>query len=263
MKPDYKNWVPAGMLAGLISATVAAGILFVLFGVAGIGVGGTLRLVLAIVFGLALLALCGVTAMCTGWYRAFSYTGKRQVSKRIVEGVAGYVTLPEGGRGLDVGCGSGALIIACAKRNPQGSMLGVDRWGKDYASFSRALCERNAGAEGVRNASFVKGNALKLDFPDESFDAVTSNYVYHNITGVDRKELLLETLRVLKKGGVFAIHDIMTPGRYGDMEAFAGRLRRQGYESVQLVDTSEGLFIEGREAKFLGLRGSMLLVGKK
>ena len=31
-----------------------------------------------------------------------------------------YVTLPEGGIGLDVGCGSGALTIACAKRNPQG-----------------------------------------------------------------------------------------------------------------------------------------------
>ena len=44
----------------------------------------------------------------------------------------------------------------------------------------------------------------KLDFPDESFDAVVSNYVYHNIMGSDKRALLLETLRVLKKGGVFA-----------------------------------------------------------
>ena len=54
---------------------------------------------------------------------------------------------------------------------------------------------------------------MKLDFPDESFDAVTSNYVYHNITGEDKQPLLLETLRVLKKGGVFAIHDLMSPRR--------------------------------------------------
>ena len=46
---------------------------------------------------------------------------------------------------------------------------------------------------------FRRGNAVKLDFPDESFDAVTSNYVYHNITGKDKQQLLLETLRVLKK----------------------------------------------------------------
>ena len=78
--------------------------------------------------------------------------------------------------GLDIGCGSGALTIACAKRNPQGKMVGIDRWGKEYASFSLPLCEKNAAAEGVKNASFRRGNAVKLDFPNESFDAVTSNY---------------------------------------------------------------------------------------
>ena len=62
--------------------------------------------------------------------------------------------------------------------------------------------------EGVKNALFRRGNAVKLDFPDESFDAVTSNYVYHNITGEDKQQLLLETLRVLKKGGTFAIHAV-------------------------------------------------------
>lgn len=51
----------------------------------------------------------------------------------------------------------------------------------------------------MKNASFRRGNAVKLDFPDESFDAVTSNYVYHNIAGEDKQALLLETLRVLKK----------------------------------------------------------------
>ena len=51
---------------------------------------------------------------------------------------------------------------------------------------------------GVKNASFQRGNAVKLEFPDESFDAVTSNYVYHNIAGKDKQQLLLETLRVLK-----------------------------------------------------------------
>ena len=32
--------------------------------------------------------------------------------------------------------------------------------------------------------------------------------------------LLRETLRVLKKGCTFAIHDLMEPARYGDMEEF-------------------------------------------
>ncbi|HEY4532944.1 MAG TPA: class I SAM-dependent methyltransferase [Fusobacterium sp.] len=36
--------------------------------------------------------------------------------------------IPE--EGLDVGCGSGALTIACAKRNPKASMIGLDYWEK-------------------------------------------------------------------------------------------------------------------------------------
>ena len=177
--------------------------------------------------------------------------------------LASPVTLPEGGIGLDVGCGSGALTIACAKRNPQGKMIGIDRWGKEYASFSLPLCEKNAAAEGVKNALFRRGNAVKLDFPDESFDAVTSNYVYHNITGEDKQALLLETLRVLKKGGTFAIHDLMSERRYGDMQAFVQKLREMGYERVELIDTTTGKFMTPKEAKRLMLHGSTLLVGRK
>ncbi len=45
----------------------------------------------------------------------------------------------------------------------------------------------------------------------------------------NRQEILLETLRTLKKGGTFAIHDIMSKSRYGDMNAFAKKLRDMGY----------------------------------
>ena len=104
---------------------------------------------------------------------------------------------------------------------------------------------------------------MKLDFTDESFDAVTSNYVYHNISGEDKQSLLLETLRVLKKGGTFAIHDLMSPCRYGDMRAFVRKLRDMGYECVELIDTTDGSFMTPKEACRLMLRGSTLLVGKK
>ena len=74
-----------------------------------------------------------------------------------------------------------------------------------------------------------------MSFPDETFDAVTSNYVYHNVTGANKQELLLETLRVLKKGGTFALHDIMSKRRYGDMDEFILKLKDMGYREVRLV----------------------------
>ena len=263
MKPDYKNWMPKGMVLGTLAG--AAGCL----GLSAVcGCTGLIRNKKAKAAAAGVLALSGVAAGGAAlWmalmYRAFSYDGKRQMSRQIIEGIASLVDLPEGGVGLDVGCGSGALTIACAKRNPQGRFIGIDRWGKEYAPYNKPLCEANAKAEGVSNTEFRQGNALKLDFPDESFDAVTSNYVYHNIPGHDRQTILLETLRVLKKGGTFALHDIFSKAKYGDIEAFAGRLRGMGYERVELIDTTNGIFMFPGESRWMALSGSKLLVGIK
>ena len=250
MKPDYRNWMPRGMIIGL---GTAAGVL-----AAGSAAAVWSRLPLDRTSRHLAGAAWSLYAR-----EMFSYEGGRQLSRQIVEGVAASITLPEGGVGLDVGCGSGALTIACAKRNPQGRMVGVDRWGVEYASYSRKLCERNAQAEGVDNITFQKGDARHLDFPDETFDAVTSNYVYHNITGADKQALLRETLRVLKKGGIFAIHDLMEPSRYGDMDEFLRKLREEGFQEARLLPTADGTFMTPREGKTLFLSGSALLVGRK
>lgn len=61
-------------------------------------------------------------------------------------------------------------------------MVGCDTWSGSYkGEFSKKIRQDNAKAEGVSNARFEVGNAVKLPFKDERFDEVTSNYVYHNI----------------------------------------------------------------------------------
>lgn len=261
MSANYKNWVPNGMITALSAGTAILGA-----GTAALmcaKITPNVKKVLVGTAGTGALVCGAMAAWSVYAHSKFSYDGKRQLSKEIVEGTAEYITLPEGGIGLDVGCGSGALTIACAKRNPQGRMIGIDRWGKEYASFSQQLCEDNSDAEGVQNTEFHQGDACKLDFPDEYFDAVTSNYVYHNITGADKQQLLRETLRVLKKGGTFAIHDIMSKSRYGDMQEFVNELYNNGYEVAELINTTDGMFMTKGEAAILGLSGSSLLVGKK
>ena len=44
MKPDYKNWIPKGMMFSLIAGTALSLALLLVFGVFGIGVGGKLRI---------------------------------------------------------------------------------------------------------------------------------------------------------------------------------------------------------------------------
>ena len=218
--------------------------------------------VLGVVFAAATVIL--VALLCwMAWIRRQYAFGKGGMMEKVHQTILSSLDFDGHGSLLEVGCGSGALAVRAALTWPEAKITGLDYWGAMY-NYSKALCEKNAASEGVgKQCGFVHGDANKLDFPDGSFDAVISNYVYHNITGADKQALLRETLRVLKKGGTFAIHDLMSSGRYGDMLAFAQKLRDMGYERVELIDTTDGSFMTPKEAKRLMLRGSTLLVGRK
>ena len=141
---------------------------------------------------------------------------------------------------------------------------GIDYWGSAYG-YGQTMCEKNAESEGVAaRCRFQHGDANRLDFPDESFDAVVSNYVYHNITGSDKRALLRGDPAGAEKGRrVFAINDNMKPRAYGDMEAFAQELRDMGYEDVRLIDTAQEAFGSRRRAAMMMLGDSRMLAGRK
>ncbi len=66
-----------------------------------------------------------------------------------------------------------------------------------------------------------------------------------------------------EKGGVFAINDCMKPKMYGDMEAFARKLRDMGYQDVRLVNMSKLVFGSERRANMMMLGNSRMLLGRK
>lgn len=253
---DYGSWMSNPvfyMVGGLTALAVLLAILS--FAVLHIFVLGLLFVI--IVAGL-LAILVWITWI--RWQYAFDGGG---VMERVHQTILDHLDYEGKGTLLDVGCGSGALSIRAALTWQETKVVGIDYWEAVY-NYSQALCEKNAASEGAGDrCTFCRGDANKLDFPDESFDAVVSNYVYHNITGADKRELLLETLRVLKKGGVFALNDEMKPGMYGDMEAFAQKLRDMGYEEVRLIDTAKKVFGSRRRAAMMLLGESRMLVGRK
>lgn len=257
--PEYGNWVPKSALIGLWAGALACACLAAI--AAAAMPEGTAKLVssLPLLAGGALFAVQGARMQLR--YRVLGLAD-RQSAWKIVSGIADEVHIPEGGYGLDVGCGSAALTIACAKRNPGARMAGVDLWGKGN-SFLEEVCRHKAEAEGVSNAAFEYGDAAKLDFLDETFDAAVSSYVYHTISCPDRQKLLRETLATLKRGGTFVLHDTFTEELFGDMEAFVQELLESGYEMVELIDTADGRFMERTEAEKLVLAGSALLIGRK
>ena len=253
---DYGSWMSTPVFYMVGGLTALAALLAVLsFAVFHIFVPG----ILFVIIVAGLLALLG---WITWIRRQYAFDGGR-IMERVHQTILSHMDYDGKGTLLDVGCGSGALSIRAALTWQETKVVGIDYWAAVY-NYSQALCEKNAVSEGAGDrCTFCHGDANKLDFPDGSFDAVVSNYVYHNITGADKQQLLLETLRVLKKGGVFALNDEMKPGMYGDMEAFAQKLRDMGYEEVRLVDTAKEAFGSRRRAAMMMLGESRMLVGRK
>lgn len=128
--------------------------------------------------------------MWKSWHRAFArYTGLRP-----------------GMRVLDIACGTGDLaMLAAAQVSPGGSVVGID-----FSEGMLAVGRRRVGASPYASMIDLRwGNALALDFPDNSFDGVTMGWAMRNVRDIDR--CLAEALRVLKPGGRFISLDAAQP----------------------------------------------------
>lgn len=156
--------------------------------------------------------------------------------QRTVHGLLADAVGP-GGRLLDVGCGSGQLVIRLATSSP-GSYVGLDSWGDDW-QYSQAQAERNARLGGVTGLELVRGSASDLPFDDGAFDRVVSCLTFHEVRDVaDPTACLGEALRVLRPGGRFAFVDLFDdPGFYAGRPSVLESLRaaRGRVETVHAV----------------------------
>ena len=103
---------------------------------------------------------------------------------------------------LDIGCGiGGAARYIAASTGCR--VTGIDLT-PEYIETARALSQRTGLGDRIQ---FEAGSALRMPFADATFDAAITLHVAMNIK--DRAGLYRETARVLKRGAVFCIYDVM------------------------------------------------------
>jgi SAM-dependent methyltransferase len=108
--------------------------------------------------------------------------------------VADAVQVQRGQRVLDVACGTGVLAREIARRiGSAGRVVGVDP-SPGMVATAKRLAPAIEWREGV---------AESLPFPDQSFDAVVSQFGLMFFT--DRRQALRDMLRVLTPGGRLAV----------------------------------------------------------
>ena len=230
---DYGNWVPAGMMRLLWCLTVVAVVATVLmFVLLSSRVPGIIMIVVT-------LWSLGMTLYMQRCRYLFDFNGgglMGEFHKFLIDNFPWNESRRQAGvsdgRGaiLDIGCGAAALTNRVAKTFPNVSVTGVDFWGAEW-SYAKEQCENNAKIEGLSNRVFFqKGDAANLDFRDGAFDGAVSNFVFHEVrSAANKREVVKEALRVLKKGGAFAFQDMFgQKAVYGDMQEFVAWLKSSG-----------------------------------
>ena len=103
---------------------------------------------------------------------------------------------------LDVGCGTGDMLLLVSQEIPDARLVGLD--------FSPHMLEQaRMRCSGLSELELVQGNALELPFDDASFDGATIAFALRNTA--DYGKVLLEIGRVLKPGGTLVCIDSFVP----------------------------------------------------
>jgi ubiquinone/menaquinone biosynthesis C-methylase UbiE len=107
-----------------------------------------------------------------------------------------------GMRVVDLGCGTGNLLITLARQRPGLDLAGLDPDPKALARAARKTRRRRLAID------WERGFGQELPLPDASVDRIFSSLMLHHLDDVSQSEFLAEVRRVLRPDGVLVLADL-------------------------------------------------------
>lgn len=124
-------------------------------------------------------------------------------TEKMHNGTIALANLQSGEAILDVGCGTGKLILKAEKVvGHSGTAVGLD---VEPAMVAQA---QNNATKTHSHSTFGVASIDNIPYPDNSFDVVVSSLVYHHLSPQQKQDGFREVMRVLKPNGRFLIADL-------------------------------------------------------
>ncbi|MFN7945033.1 MAG: class I SAM-dependent methyltransferase [Blastocatellia bacterium] len=137
-------------------------------------------------------------------------------------------SIQPGQRILDIGCGTGSLVVMLKRLYPDVDVVGLD---PDPKALARAT---RKAAQAFLFVQFDRGYADELPYADASVDRVLSSFMFHHLPRDAKAGMLREVRRVLRPGGLFGLVDFDGPDAGG-----GGFLTRLFHSNQQLSDNAD------------------------
>lgn len=179
---------------------------------------------------------------------------------------------------LEVACGTGRYATFARDNFPTTDMTLVDLspFYLEKARDHDAYWRKNRGADALRlagssqttappAAQFVQANAEHLPFPDDSFEVVTTVYLFHELPHEARVQVARELARVCKPGGMVVFTDsFQTMDTDRELEGFV-KLNEPHYGTYLREDLPALFEAQGLECgeKYVNSRTKTLTFYKK
>ncbi|MFX0079595.1 MAG: class I SAM-dependent methyltransferase [Candidatus Hermodarchaeota archaeon] len=135
-----------------------------------------------------------------------------QFERKYAEAGVAQLEVQHGERVLEIGFGTGHMLVALAKRvGSTGKVVGIDISRGMYEMAYKRL-QKSGIADRVK---IVCGDAVILPFESNTFDVVFMSFTLELFDTPDIPRLLLECQRVLRKGGRMGVVSLSKKGSEG------------------------------------------------
>ncbi|MCS7079892.1 MAG: class I SAM-dependent methyltransferase [Chloracidobacterium sp.] len=161
----------------------------------------------------------------TPWFDVVARVAVRDAA--LKDQLADLLPLQAGQVVLDVGCGTGTLLLRLHARQPQARLYGVD------ADPTVLTIAKRKAAAAAANLALTVASATRLPFAADAFDAVTTSLMLHHLTTPQKRQALAEIRRVLRPGGVLLAADYDAPRTWLEALAFLPIRFFDGFDATE------------------------------
>jgi len=153
-------------------------------------------------------------------------------------------------RVLDLCCGTGDMTFALSREAGKAS---PQIWGADFShTMLRRAAAKSIASAGHCSPIWIEADALRLPFPSQHFDLVTSAFGFRNLADYDAG--LREIARVLRPEGLFCLadHALLVARLLGE--------KVRGAREIRALMMGAGLTV--RKQQTMGMRFVLITVAQ-